>query len=101
MKTGAVLGNCILARMFADGCGIDRKEQELLESVYRESLHCSFLIVLQATFFCYYKICEGHHMLIFFLCLIKKSKDRCLMPTATARYTQQQIDVGLIQLKCL
>lgn len=71
MKTRAVLGNCILARMFAGGCGIDRKEQELLESVYRESLHCTFLIVLQATFFCYYKICEGHHMLIFFLYLIK------------------------------
>lgn len=34
MKIQAVVGNCILAKVFADGCGIDNKEQELLKSVY-------------------------------------------------------------------
>lgn len=34
MKIQAVLGNCMLAKVFADGCGIDKKEQELLKSVY-------------------------------------------------------------------
>lgn len=34
MKTHAVLGNCLRAEVFADGCGIDKKEQELLKSVY-------------------------------------------------------------------
>jgi len=34
MKIESVLGNCMLANVFADGCGIDKKGQELLKSVY-------------------------------------------------------------------
>lgn len=32
MKIQAVLGYCMLAKV--DGCGIDKKEQEFLKSVY-------------------------------------------------------------------
>lgn len=43
MNTGAVLGKCILARVFADGCAIDRKEQGLLEKCLQRKfiLHIS------------------------------------------------------------
>lgn len=70
MKIQAVVGNLVLAEVFADGCGTGKKEKELLKSVHWESLYCTFLTLLEAAFFCCYKIREGYHMLIF-LCLIK------------------------------
>lgn len=82
MKIQTVLGNCMLAKVFADGCGIDKEEQELLKSVYRESLYCTFLPVLEATFFYCYKIHEGYHMLIFST-PHKTFNHRCPEPAAT------------------